>query len=119
MSAISEHVKKLREYHHMLCDMGFPYDCDAPLIQKTADIIEELSAKLEANSQPSLDQWVPCSERLPDEDGRYYVTVWDEVVGLYTTEWNFHNGRFTPFMNYREENIKAWRPRPEPYKEEE
>lgn len=68
------------------------------------------------NSQPPADQWIPCSERLPDENGKYDVTVWDEVIGLYTTEWHFYNGKFTPFMNYRERNIKAWKERPEPYK---
>ena len=71
---------------------------------------------VEALSQPPADQWIPCSERLPEENGKYDVTVNDGIVGLYTMELLFYNGKFVPFTHFTDREILAWKPRPEPYK---
>ena len=55
-------------------------------------------------------QWIPCSERLP-ENGHYYL--WCSDMGHVQSDyyWNgFENG-----MKYGY-NIVAWMPLPEPYK---
>lgn len=69
------------------------------------------------NQQPTSDGWIPCSRELPKENGKYFVTIWDEIIGLYTTEWHFYNGNFTPFVYYTNRRILAWQPLPQPYKE--
>lgn len=61
------------------------------------------------------NQWIPCSERLPAENGDYLVTViWE--------------GKLEVFMDYFQfgcmwydcgDNVIAWMPLPEPYKEED
>ena len=67
MSMISELVKELREasdwhYHNTDQDLGM-------LLDKSADTIEMLSEK----ARESKQEWIPCSERLPEEDGHYIV----------------------------------------------
>jgi len=73
------------------------------------------------NMQPTIEpepQWIPCSERLPEKDGRYQVTRYDYVANtefidiLWYEEnlwWNRHStGDYA---------VTAWMPLPEPYKE--
>ena len=63
-------------------------------------------------------EWIPVSERLPEENGVYIVSYEDSVRVL---EW--FNGKwfFYPSNPAREETgtITAWMPLPEPYKESE
>lgn len=65
------------------------------------------------------DDWIPCSEQLPEESGHYLVQLSrklpnedysDRVVVLF-------NGEEKEFMSYAS-LIIAWQPLPEPYKEE-
>ena len=81
--------------------------------------IEEAIEAWNKRAEPPADPWIPCSERLPEENGKYDVRIWDEIIGLYTAEWHFYNGKFTPFTFYTERKILAWKPLPEPYKEGE
>ena len=78
------------------------------------EIIEDLPS-----AQPE-QRWIPCSERLPEKDGRYQVTRYDYVANtefidiLWYEEnlwWNRHStGDYA---------VTAWMPLPEPYKEEQ
>lgn len=65
----------------------------------------------------SADDWIPCSERLPEETGYYLVQLSkklpnedyaDRVVVLYNAEEK-------EFMCYKK-LIVAWQPLPEPYR---
>lgn len=79
----------------------------------THEIIEAIE------EQPKISQWIPCSERLPEKDGKYLVTYCDDLVENYVIERNFYNGQFEP-MPYSEKNLGrkalAWQLLPEPYK---
>lgn len=69
---------------------------------------------LEEN-QPKQGEWIPCSERLPEEEGIYLVTATNYIfdteeiaVGTcyFNTEYGFSNNR----------KILAWMPLPDPWK---
>lgn len=69
---------------------------------------------------PSVDEWTPCSERLPEdvEIGEEYPTVIfctkDAVyVGFYEY---YRGGRWWAAEEYTVDNVIAWMPLPEPYK---
>lgn len=79
--------------------------------QVMADIVTPIVV-----SQPTVNQWIPCSERLPEEGSEVLGTdrngcirhVYKDKTGLYefaTVEEGMHIG------------IIAWMPLPEPYKE--
>ena len=68
------------------------------------------------------NRWIPVSERLPEKRGVYLATFLEE--GKRYVE-RFYYSDFTGWMmpiawqdEGRIENILAWQPLPEPYKEE-
>lgn len=58
-------------------------------------------------------KWIPCSERLPEEDGIYLVTV--NFLNDRPTFADFMNGRWITHMD---DNVLAWMPLPDIYKGE-
>ena len=75
--------------------------------QVMADIVTPIVV-----SQPTVNQWVPCNERLPDETGLYIVTDKKERVAFrwYSIKFSFAELTGT-------EEVIAWMNFPEPYKE--
>ncbi len=83
---------------------------------KLADkILSHVQKKIEAQLQ--IGQWIPCSERLPEESLNS-VIGWDEYrkrccfVQYYAGQWQLAG------KNKYGESVKiiAWQPVPEPYK---
>jgi hypothetical protein len=83
------------------------------------DFLEWLNA--DAQDMPTEEQriwqWIPCSERLPEESGLYIVTNvgrWVEPVG--TRYYNIRaDGGF--WSGHPGDKVLAWMPLPEAYKE--
>ena len=85
--------------------------------QSVADMI---IIKNDFKNLPSVQpeqHWIPCSERLPEESGKYLVTVLDGI-GKRTTSAPYHlrskSWTLTGRMTYWK--VIAWMPFPEPYK---
>lgn len=76
----------------------------------------ELANLPSAQSEP---QWIPVSERLPKIDESVLVTTeWDDLsiawrIGI--DKWFIHEGN----TNATTDDITAWKPLPEPYREED
>ena len=63
---------------------------------------------------PSAQQWIPCSERLPDNDESVLIS---NSHGVTKAWWN---GRFwTSIAVKKYKTVTAWMPLPEPYKGEQ
>lgn len=65
----------------------------------------------------SVPRWIPCSERLPEEDREVLITAWRDTVmiaWLDDGEWTNDAVTFTDSSM-----VNAWMPLPEPWKEEE
>lgn len=75
--------------------------------------VEELDIAIEALKEP---HWIPCSERLPETDGRYLVTC--SKIGAWVVDWNIWHNEPKPSWLW-EQGVTAWMPLPEPFKEEE
>lgn len=60
--------------------------------------------------QTIVNKWIPCSERLPEESGKYLVTV---------KNGNVYAGAFSAYDNKFQCAATAWMPLPEPYGEEQ
>ncbi len=55
-------------------------------------------------------QWIPCSERLPDQNGKYLVVGRQKAINIL----KFEGGRW-----YGKWGVVAWMPLPDVYKGEE
>lgn len=84
---------------------------DMPIYYKPA-IAEVINVLLMDAQEVKNGWWIPCSERLPEEDGYYLVTnsKWGaplRQIALWMTDgWSSDN------------KPVAWMPLPEPYEEE-
>jgi len=93
-------------------------------------VLSEVTGEL-PSAQPE-QQWIPCSERLPEKYGQYLVTfipsggtLWTYVLIVRYSDLmgiakpSFHVGTVgkNDFMNITEQ-VTAWMPLPEPYKAE-
>lgn len=83
-------------------------------VAKVFDGIQKSNCEI-INNQPKVDNWIPCSERLPEESGYYLATI--------------ENAKFPQILHYlkgykrwRDEfserkYVVAWQPLPTPYNE--
>ena len=91
---------------------------DIPFYYKPS--IKAVMDTITLSSSENPNKWIPCSERLPEEDGDYLVTT--KWIGSYSGDVYIE----THVAYYRKKpkewdcvDIIAWMPLPEPYKEGE
>ena len=79
---------------------------DSPCEYQNADI-----------AMPSAQQWIPVSERLPEEGVQVLVT--DDAGGLATidVDCGYFDEEYGRFEWFHSQNVTAWMPLPEPYAE--
>ena len=81
---------------------------------------EAIEMAISALKKQEADRWIPVTERLPEENGRYIICYEDATTFLdyFNGKWFFTLGKHA--MACEETGtIIAWRPLPEPYTEEE
>ena len=117
MSLISKQIDELRAYaKDRKGELAKP-------INDAADTIEMLSAKLHASQMERSSQyyhggWIPVSEKAhPTKEGKYLVT--DDAGGMATVDIDdFMYCDDGSGMWLCSQNVTAWMPLPEPYREE-
>ena len=96
----------------------------------TADQFIEIFGSVIADALKKLDQltpakktqkWIPVSERLPDKNGEYLVTVRKDSRFAFNGEATVYEDTFYSLCQWDDcgEDVIAWMEMPEPYKEEE
>jgi len=101
---------------------------DAELLKRALDDIYVVSAEraeyewglgliesciFDVKELPSVKpRWIPVTERLPEEDGLYFVTTSKGQVQVHVFNHNGNSEEYWMRCN------KAWLPLPEPYREE-
>lgn len=63
------------------------------------------------NGQPKIGGWIPCSERLPEENQNVIACFAHGTV----TELRFYDKKFHGIYDYDEKVIVAWQPLSEAY----
>lgn len=93
-----------------------------PLTDDGGIDINDFEEKLK--SMPTIDaepHWIPCSERMPNDDKDYLVTDGESMaVGYYRTDAKAWDNVNFGWLEHREETcglkmVIAWMPLPEPY----
>lgn len=78
------------------------------------DVISEVIDKI--NEQQKFGEWIPCSERLPDESGTYIVNaIENNIIHVTFAKWmkRMKKWELTGSRSYWK--VIAWQPLPEPY----
>ena len=101
----------------VLLKYGFPYE--SVVQDEVWNALDELSTNkftikiVKEVAEEYNNGWIPCSERLPEKEGKYLVTLdkWNIVSFA-----DFKNLKYNPHFNAP---VIAWQPLPEPFKEGE
>ena len=108
---------ELVEYVRM-CEKNMA-DAYATLDQQAVNFKKLLDEKTTADSGPDTNvgtnQWIPCSEKLPKEQG-YYLVTYDFGGGERVIGKSFYSELYDRFTTGVKSAITAWMPLPEPYK---
>ena len=68
---------------------------------------------------PTVGEWIPCSERMPDESGTYIISAIDGNILRVSFAKRMPRLRTWALSGSRSYwKVKAWMPLPEPYKKE-
>ena len=106
-------VKKMIDEKKLIEDLKrlfSNYELDLPY----QDSLEILNRTIEALEQPKAD-WIPCEERLPENDTNVIACF---SCGTVTELRYLGNGIFQGIYEYNTKVIVAWQPLPQPYKKE-
>lgn len=90
-----------------------------------ADAMEKLARYEDAEENDRLGQWIPCSERMPDDESYILVSFENYTMpDIARYEENDEGGTFYSGGDEKSYSsygifVNAWMPLPEPYKEEQ
>ena len=78
------------------------------------DKTEKIAADAWNKRCDSTPCWIPCSERLPEKDGLYIVSVINDHNRRYSKTCWYHGHE----KWFARQDVIAWMPLPEPYRED-
>lgn len=101
-----------------ICTTGPCGECERKLAKEAALIAME---EIQQYRNIATCEWIPCSERLPEEDGFYQVTVQIKETGECYVEKKYYKIKkgWESYLAKEFIDVIAWMPLPEPYKLQE
>lgn len=115
LSWLSEVEGEIRKEKMKECQ---PDRYDDGLMAATGTIREyvEKMCKIDEAEGKADQSWIPCSERVPEDNTDVIVCFYSGIV----TEMRYwENGNFQGIYEHTTKSIVAWMPLPEPYREGE
>ena len=126
-----EEIRKRRDYWE---SEAAEYDEAGPKYEYLMDMCggkaNELTTILSIiDKQLRVEEWIPCSERLPEKNGIYIVddrvfnSPWIHTAGFEVSSqaWCENHGVYydDKYGRYEDGRVTAWQPLPEPWEGEE
>ena len=105
--------------YHDICgsDIG---SIETISLRETVESYAEMNGLLEHMHYVNDQKWIPCSDRLPDKDGRYLIYYDYGCIECldYADGWNCRRDYLSGeiYRDYESHSVVAWMPLPEPYK---
>ena len=113
-------------FNQQVFEMDIDHKDKLKILAMITAIYQRYDEDMKSAEPPTVNQWIPCSEKMPEKPYGCLVTVWDEepmtgqmfesllpyFVGWDGEQWNDAEGMQCPF------EVIAWMPLPEPYKGE-
>lgn len=102
------------------------YHCGKAVIKdknKLTEAMEKLARLEDAEDTNVLGKWIPCSERLPEDESYILVSFENAtMLDIARYEENDEGGTFYPGDDEKSYSsygifVNAWMPLPEPYKQ--
>ena len=99
---------------------------DCPLFDREKHNCPRFNRVIPRAIEEVKPRWIPCEERLPEEQDEYLVTwvtklhtgKWFVGIGIFEYDLSEDNWLFDDYMNaYVDVTVTAWMPLPEPYAE--
>lgn len=75
--------------------------------------------KEEPKEEPKQEQWIPVTERIPEDEGFYLVTSSQAGIKYVCSCYFTPELKNTSVGAWLEFGVTAWMPLPKPYEEEE
>ena len=101
---------KYEAEHTTQIKLKLNHKTDADIIEKLQSVDNKQGYIKELIRADMSDEWIPCSERLPEEYGEYLITVMYNDEPYVTTDDYFSYG----WDDWREDVI-AWKNKPKAY----
>ena len=90
----------------------------ADLVDDLIDIVKQEAEKFGTDTNVGSNGWIPCSERLPEDDSICIVTV-EYPNNKTMVDYGWFDRKsccwFVGMQEFRTSNILAWQPLPKPY----
>ena len=102
--------------------MSIPHGFDRQINEKdVSESMDEIKALPSVTLARKKDGWIPCSERLPENNGVYLVTIIfdiDETESRRDMTKAYFCSQSKKWQYFSNDEVIAWMPLPEPYKAE-
>ena len=90
------------------------YDCRGFTRMEIGEMLGDLPSVT-----PQQTRWIPCSERLPERDENVLTYHRNESFDYQYISWiDDYSGKWAGFIGNLSDEVLAWRPLPEGYKED-
>ena len=117
---LKEIALELLEKYRISEETGI-YECSGFIKADLASLENEcgeIRKQIEESVEPSASEWIPVTERLPEENVRVLVT---RKSNIFVRDDYIDIGRYTKQKRWETEeyvnvDVKAWMPLPDPYK---
>lgn len=137
MNVFEKILERLEKVENRLLNESGDIGCTlgiTNMYEYSKQIVQEVAEEFGPDTNVGTNGWIPCSVRLPKEDGSYLVqSVFEEKVHFYDQYYDSGCEAFGTYMDYYDKNtlgfldsefvkdeyVVAWQPLPEPYKESE
>lgn len=118
-----EIIEKMRKEDRLLKESAVMKSVQKALIEMGYEPFEEkvMGVYTAIENTPTASNWIPCSERLPEEYGEYLCCdiYGNYILGYPTDSESSETGYFVDSGAEYCNDIIAWQPLSEPYKQED